>query len=260
MNTLDKPFRLSPQTWLAATTVAILRKKVNDGRRADIRDRGEDKNLLNDLNGAAGELVFLRLLEREGATNIEHDLLNFGGPVNDVDFKAIIMGRRELFEVKCLLMSFFGAAPQKEWFLINEKAHQRSMKRGAPFYVPVLSKKYGGWAYVGKPISQAELESEAWTVRNFGEHEDPAIAQPLSVFMRPHFGKFFPAMSQELEKDVWDGKEAERLLVASAGRIFEVANERLADGIKNISAAEVVSAMLAVLKEAVPELPGGLLH
>src|SRR4051812_15519704 len=58
--------RLSADTWRAAAVLGRLRTLVNDRHRSSDRDRGQGKNLLNDLQGALGELIGLELLQRRG--------------------------------------------------------------------------------------------------------------------------------------------------------------------------------------------------
>ncbi len=129
--------------WAAAANVAGFRKASNDGIRGKTRSRGEDKNLLNDLQGVVGELVALSRLEGLGFS-CTHDLLDVSGPVDDVDIRASIDGVELAIEAKCLLM-----APNKHLFLVNEIAHERSVARCADIYTPVLTVVGADHAYVG---------------------------------------------------------------------------------------------------------------
>src|SRR5262245_32053852 len=77
---------LTRETWVAAAVIAGWRVAVNDLIRSPIRDRGESKNMLNDLMGALGELIGVTVVEAiPGVSGIEHDFLDVNGPIDDVD-------------------------------------------------------------------------------------------------------------------------------------------------------------------------------
>src|SRR4051794_36534362 len=83
------PRRSEPAGWRVST---------NDPIRQPDRDRGIDKNRLNDIQGVIGELIGIRVVERLAPppVAITHDLLDLRGPVNDVDITATFASGAEL--------------------------------------------------------------------------------------------------------------------------------------------------------------------
>jgi len=77
---------LTRADWIAATVIAALRRSLNDAIRASHRDRGRQKNLLADLDGAIGELVALKRIEQAyPGCRVTYTAVSWDGPVNDVD-------------------------------------------------------------------------------------------------------------------------------------------------------------------------------
>jgi hypothetical protein len=126
---LTKPqaLHLDRATSLAAAVVAGLRQRVNDPIRRTERDRGRDRNFLNDLEGAIGELAAtIRVVADMPAATLEANVVDFSGPVDGVDLN-VRHGRDAVRpEAKALLVE-----PRKRWFLVNETACGRSARRGA---------------------------------------------------------------------------------------------------------------------------------
>lgn len=171
--------RLPESFWMAAATVAGLRKASNDPIRGVTRTRGQSKNLLNDLQGVVGELVVLSRLQGLGF-ECSNDLLDVSGPVDDVDIRAKVGDRVLAVEAKCLLLE-----PNKRLFLVNQIAHQRSVARGADGYVAVLTVVGADHAHVGKFMPCDE--TGRWKTYDF-KYGDPALGLGLDEFCPEHLG------------------------------------------------------------------------
>ena len=70
------------------------------------------------------------LLEGLAGSPLRHDLIDFSGPVDEVDLQVDDGQGALRLEAKCHLI-----APNKRLFLINARARERSRRRGAFAYV-----------------------------------------------------------------------------------------------------------------------------
>jgi len=173
---------LTPSIWACAIAIAVLRVEVNDPIRAEHRDRGDEKNLLNDLQGAIGEIVAAIRAERTyGVGAVTHDLVDFDGPVDDVDIKITSSSGEIRLETKCLLWE-----ANKKKFLINDKAHERSVQRKARGYIPVLASVGGNIAIVGPVIGIEEVANWDRIAYQYG---DPAKGIDLESFCEKYLGR-----------------------------------------------------------------------
>jgi hypothetical protein len=195
MTILETPrrFKLTRDFWIATSVIAGLRKAVNDPIRANNRDRGNAKNFLNDIQGVAGELLALAHVETlEGVASIKHDIINFDGPVDDVDLLVETATSLVGLEAKCLLLE-----ANKKRFLVNQTAHERSLKRGAIYYLPIVTALGADVAYVGKGIGIEILH--AWKVEDFN-YGDPALSTPFDEFAKTFLGDNGPRVRMRLQK------------------------------------------------------------
>src|SRR4051812_17756218 len=73
---------LTGDFWRAAAAIAGWRLAVNDPIRSSDRDRGREKNRLNEIQGVVGELIGIRVIEQlhPPPVMVRHDLLNLRGP------------------------------------------------------------------------------------------------------------------------------------------------------------------------------------
>jgi hypothetical protein len=184
--------RLREDIWLAAAALAGLRKAVNDPIRGQNRSRGAAKNVLNDIQGAIGELLALqRVSEVASIERVEHNLLSLSSPIDDVD---VIIGEGEHslpLEAKCLLME-----QRKRLFLVNQIAHQRSLARKAQGYIPILTSPGSSTAFVGALIPVAEIDK--WPVHQF-QYGDPAYGLDLPSFTARYFDRSETKIRETLE-------------------------------------------------------------
>jgi hypothetical protein len=166
---------------------------VNDGSRSSHRDRGDEKNILNEIQGAFGEIVSLIAAETlyPEATNINHNPIDFNNNIDDVDIAVYKYNKKLFYEAKCLLIK-----DHKSLFLVNKVAHQRSCKRGAIGYIPVLSIEGGGIALIGK-ITPIQDVSD-WEIREFG-YGDPAHSIRLRDYCPQQWEQRETAIRRELE-------------------------------------------------------------
>lgn len=146
-------FGLDEKFWTAVGVIAWLRMWANDPIRGTTRTRGDEKNWLNDAQGAFGELLAIRRSEgASGATVTAQDLVDFSGPVDDVDLTLEAAGGIYRIEAKGLLWD-----PSKKRFLINEIARERSDRRGAHGYLLSFGEFGGPRAVVGQIVSMASV-------------------------------------------------------------------------------------------------------
>jgi len=192
---LDAPaeMKLDRSFWVAAAAVAVLRKAVNDPFRQEHRSRGEAKNLLNDLEGAAGELAALKHFGGFTGSDLEvtHDILSLHGPVDEVDFRIEEPDGITLMEVKALLVE-----SGKGLFLINREAFGKSRRRGAQGYLPVLSSEGSGLALLGTLLTMDQVGK--WREYDFG-YGDPAVGVPLGQLTQANFGRTEDEVRELLE-------------------------------------------------------------
>jgi hypothetical protein len=171
---LNRPHRLglSRQEWQAAAVLAGLRVAINDPVRARDRDRGTRKNWLADIWGTIGELAALRTVHSLADLPVRHHPIDFHGSVDEVDLVIGTAAEPLRLEAKAHLME-----PGKSWFMVNMRARERSRRRGADGYLPVVSVLGGPVAAVGRLISIGQLQS--WGVPD-KPLRDPAVGIPLT--------------------------------------------------------------------------------
>jgi hypothetical protein len=172
--------RLNRDTWAAAAMLAGLRVAANDAIRAGDRDRGERKNQLADLWGVIGELIALRVVEQVWDGPVEHHPIDFEQSVDEVDITVRTADRPLLLEAKAHLLE-----PGKRWLLINERAHGRSLRRGATAYMPILTAVGARRAVAGPLIATSTVDG--WGPPDI-PLEDPAVGVLLEPFLASHFG------------------------------------------------------------------------
>jgi len=163
--------------WLAAALVAGARKRANDPIRASDRDRGLDKSLLNDIQGALGEIVGGQHARSTLGVRVADDLLALDGPVDRV---GLVFndgaGELRLESTRHLL------APGKRCLLINARARLRSVQRGAHGCLPAISALGRGVALLGPVIGTT-------AAKRWGEPlslPDPAIGIRLDELCAIH--------------------------------------------------------------------------
>lgn len=190
--------RLTAEFWEASAVLAGLRTASNEAHRARDRDRGAEKNRLNDIQGAAGELIALRRLEvLTGTQNLRSRLFDPAGPVDDLDLSATLDGEDLRIEAKCHLHE-----ERKRLFLVNERAHQRSRRRGAAGYVPIFSALGCGRAIVGSLVPIEALDGwqrKTWASR---PERDVALGCDLSSFSCQYFGSAYSHLVAQLASSV----------------------------------------------------------
>jgi hypothetical protein len=132
LQALDRPraVALGTETWEAASVLAGLRQAVNDPIRASDRDRGMTKNWLADIWGVAGELVALRVVNEITSDAIVHHPIDFERSVDEVDLVVAATDGPLRLEAKAHLLE-----RGKAWFMVNERARDRSARRGACGYL-----------------------------------------------------------------------------------------------------------------------------
>jgi hypothetical protein len=173
--------QLDRDTWTAAAMLAGLRVAANDAIRVADRDRGEHKNQLADLWGVIGELIALRVVEQVWDGPVEHHPIDFERSVDEVDVTVRAADRPLLLEAKAHLIEL----GNKRWFLINKRAHRRSLRRGATAYMPILTAVGARRAVAGPLIATSTVDG--WGPPDI-PLKDPAVGVLLEPFLASHFG------------------------------------------------------------------------
>ena len=214
---------LTRDFWIAACSIAWLRRAVNDRFRQLARDRGDDKNLLNDVQGVVGELASIaKAQSADDVSEVVHDLVSLEGPVDDVDLKAKTSGGELRLESKCLIWQ-----PRKKLFVINDIAHKRSHRRGATGYLPVLTSEGSSIAIVGPVFPLDELNN--WYRYPF-QYGDPALGLPLVEFCDRYLATPWRVIREQLESSeraVPDIATLAALVAPAADRIEDVVRKGL---------------------------------
>src|ERR1700722_6405932 len=182
---------LTRDFWLTTVAIATVRMNANHHRRAE-SDRGDNKNLLNDIQGVFGELVAFQIAANVYPLNqISQDLSDFSGPVDDVDLKIISNDESTSLriEVKCLLWD-----TEKTFFLINAKAHKKAKARKAGFYLPVLSVLGSPIAFAGHIFAVDMVDD--WPILP-SHYDAPPHGKKLGEMFYPHFDQGW-AQAREL--------------------------------------------------------------
>lgn len=229
-------FALTADVWRAAAAIAGWRVAINDEIRSPDRDRGADKNRLNDIQGLIGELVGIRALEKldPPPTRLRHDILDLTGPVDDVDVVAVLPSGVELrLETKCHLDE-----PNKSLFLINERAHERSGERASIGYIPVIGKLGQARVYAGRLIPHDEVDR--WAVKPF---RDPARAISLNDLCVRYFGAAWSTTRSKVSASAGVATAQELFVVFEGARAMTPPDPVWHD----LAAAELVDAVCSLL-------------
>ena len=167
---------IPPTLWEAAGALAGLRRASNEKHRRSDRDRGKTKNRLNDLMGSVFELVGLVVCGELPSMTVSHHLLDLQGSVDDVDLVLTRGEQTRGIEVKGHFMD-----RPKQYFAVNERAHTRSISRGAAGYLPIVAAAGSPICRVGQIVSTHALTG--WDRRDFG-YGDNALTMGLDLFTR----------------------------------------------------------------------------
>ena len=239
LRALGAPARieLSADVWTASAILAGLRVTANDPIRASDRNRGAAKNWLADIWGVVGELVALRRLHELTDAAVAHCPIAFGRAVDDVDLRVDCEDGPLLLETKT---HFVQAG--KSWFMVNARAHERSLRRGAVGYIPVLTALGGRRALVGSLLRTSQLND--WGVPD-KRLRDPAIGVPLTELCRDQLGRSLESAGRLIESGTLAGDDELSESAALAGRQMEHWRAKLPP-LGSLPAREVVDAVLRV--------------
>jgi hypothetical protein len=200
--------------WTCIARMAGLRVGVNNAFRSAHRSRGDEKNLLNDIQGCAGEIIALLALELISSVgDVQHLALSFQDSGDSPDIKTTVNKQPFCAETKCLLME-----PKKRLFLVNEAAHQKSVARGATHYIPVLTRIGCRCAVVGTPFPLADVEQ--WERKEF-QYGDPARGMDLEPFCQKYFKLSSEYLTRSWEEwgDEIDGASQQQVAEAAVDRL-----------------------------------------
>lgn len=234
---LGEPCRieLSADLWRASAILAGLRVAANDPIRAADRNRGAEKNWLADVWGVIGELVALRRLQELTNAGVVHCPIAFDRAVDEVDLRVRCEDADVLLEAKA---HFVQAG--KSWFMVNARAHERSLRRGAVGYIPVLTAIGARRALVGSMLTTAELDRWGPPKRRL---RDPAIGVPLASFSRDRFGWLLHEAEQLIDARALAAEDELCEAASQAGRRLPLWRIRL-PALGSLRAKEVVEAVV----------------
>lgn len=237
---------MTREHWIAAAVLGGLRKATKDPSRRPDHDRGRKRNILNDIDGAIGELVVLRHLEGLGG-RVRHILFSPDGSVDRPDFALEFEGCVWRLEAKAHCIG-----QGRRRFLINDEAHERAKGRGTHFYVPVITAYGSAMAYVGRAIDVAHVDS--WNKGKLRPDGDPARMLDIKDTIQQYFGA---VDLDELGRDAKVVSKEELQAVASeAGRRLD---EFVSKGwdLCAMSSAQIVSLLTGWVRQsrAVPPAP-----
>lgn len=222
---------LSNDTWEAVAVLAGLRQAVNDPIRAGDRDRGNEKNWLADTWGVLGELVALRRLNDLTSDPIAHHPIDFDRSVDDVDLTIDTGEGLVRIEAKAHLLE-----PGKAWFMVNQRARDRSTRRRAIGYLPILSALGAKKAIIGRLIALEQLAT--WPAPTV-TLRDPAVGIRVEQLANEY-------LDARLD-DLHDALKSEA--IATRGRLSDIAQRAAHDvatwqarltGIERLTATQVV--------------------
>ena len=198
----------------------------------------ERKNWPGGHLGVIGELVALRALNTIADVAVCHHPIDFQRSVDEVDLAVSTSDGLLRLETKAHLLE-----AGKSWFMVNERARDRSNLRGAAGYMPVLSVLGANRALVGRLISSDQLE--AWGVPD-KPLKDPAVAIRLVDLA----SRYFDTGIAQVEKAVGGGTSASRAeltrVAADAGRDLARWREQLPP-LEDLPAHDVVEAIQVLL-------------
>jgi hypothetical protein len=194
--------QLDEPVWLAAGVLAGLRRATNEASRRDDRDRGTHKNVLNDVMGAVTELVAMSVCESIPAVQVRHSLLDLRGPVSETTDLVLTRLREMRLETKGHFLT-----PTKRLLAINARAHDRSVRRGAEGYLPVITRPAAPFAAVGRIIDVAAVDS--WDRGPLGSFRDEARHMPLIDAV----ARYFDATLKDVQARVGETQASSRELM-----------------------------------------------
>ena len=234
---LGEPCRieLSADLWRASAILAGLRVAANDPFRATDRNRGAEKNYLADIWGVIGELVALRRLQELTNVGVMHCPIAFERAVDDVDLRVRCEDAEVLLEAKAHFVQ-----SGKSWFMVNARAHERSLRRGAAGYIPVLTAIGARRALVGSMLTTAELDR--WGPPN-RRLRDPAIGVPLASFSSDQFGRTLHEAEQLIDARALAAEDQLSETASRAGLRLPSWRTRL-PALDGLRAKEVVEAVV----------------
>jgi hypothetical protein len=245
LQALDHPraVALGAETWDAASVLAGLRQAVNDPIRAGDRDRGTTKNWLADIWGVIGELVALRVVNEITNDAVAHHPIDFERSVDEADLVVAATDGPLRLEAKAHLLE-----RGKAWFMVNERARDRSARRGACGYVPVLTALGASRAVIGRMITIDEMG--AWQ-RPGVALRDPAVGVRLEELATRSLGAELAAIAATMKPEAVVPAHRLRALAEHAGADVQGWRRRLPP-LGGLPAREVVDAVNDAIVDAGP--------
>jgi hypothetical protein len=228
-------FALSRDVWRASAVIAGLRVAANDRFRAVDRDRGRAKNWLADIWGVVGELVALRRLDELTEAPVHHLPIDFERSVDAVDLRVELEDGPVLLEAKAHLVQ-----DGKAWFMVNRRAHERSIRRGAVGYLPVLTALGGHRALVGSLVTVEQLNQ--WATPSV-RLRDPAIGVGMAHMCQEHFDIALSEAEALTGREALASEAQLRVVAAQAGSRVELWR-RACPPLGRLRARELVATVL----------------
>lgn len=216
--------------WKLAALVAGLRTASNDPKRHERRDRGKLGNLVNDLQGALGELALLRELQAAlPGWQVSHHLIDWDGgassavkaasdlrltrPATDAPVRALRGVTQKTFALKRPTLTVLldakshlhltfelqqaGLRPKSD-VAINRAATLVSLERGSAGVLEVLASPGRSTAWISRLVPLADIL--CWELVDY-RSDDIALAAPLRSVATDLWGASWRRLERQLEAD-----------------------------------------------------------
>ncbi|MEV4421948.1 hypothetical protein AB0L40_18480 [Patulibacter sp. NPDC049589] len=171
--------------------------------------------------GTLGEIIALRLINEICDAPVTHHPIDFERSVDDVDLVVDLEGGPLRLEAKAHVL-----APGKRWFMVNRRAHERSLARNAEGYVPLITALGAPRAQVGSLLTTDELSGWGAPTVSLG---DPAIGVRLQALATSHFGRPLRALENTVPSGVVIDEGELAATAARAGADFDAWRRELPD-------------------------------
>ncbi|MCS0116539.1 hypothetical protein NDJ00_20430 [Vibrio parahaemolyticus] len=174
--------KISAEQWALAALIGEARRRSNEHRRNASRDRGRDKNILNDLMGSIGELVaikwFSQYLSKNEKINSLQNMFSLGGGSKHSYADLYLDNHPGQLSVD---VKTFDCSPNKRFFAINQKKHMKLLGH-CDGYACLLLPRLSHQAVFIPFVPYNDVSK--WELRSLGGYGDPSYNIPISKFIK----------------------------------------------------------------------------
>lgn len=176
--------KISAEQWALAALIGEARRRSNENKRNISRDRGRDKNILNDLMGSIGELIaikwFGQYLSNDEKINAIKNMFSLGGGSKHTYADLFLDNHpgRLRIDVKT-----FDCAPNKRFFAINKKKHMKLLGQCDGYACLLLPRLSHQAAFI--PFVPYDDVSK-WELKSLGGYGDPSHNIAITEFIKKY--------------------------------------------------------------------------